>query len=170
MHYHHGVLYARYVQRINELGEGRFDSAASAYAAAVHTGNTNLREQAAQAILHEAFFASMTPGGSPPSQSLDAAVDRAFGSWAGMHHLWCKAASEVFGSGWVHLCAVADGRLQIVTSKDAWLPLQPSLLTMDVWEHAYYLDFPAQRDAYASAWLSNLAHWTGASRALARVK
>lgn len=172
LHYHHDVLYARYVQRVNELGGGHFANARSAYDAAVATGDTVLREQAAQAWLHERYFDGMRPGSTPMSPGMHAALSSSFGGGSGFVQTWIRAASEVFGSGWVHLCVHRSRRpaLRIVTSKDGWLPHEHPILTMDVWEHAYYLDYPADRGGYARAWLEHLAHWTGASEALVRLR
>lgn len=170
LRFHHDVLYAKYVARTNELSDGRFATALAAYEHAARVGDAHLREQAAQAWLHAQFFADMTPGGSHPSPALQAALVHSFGSPAAFVKIWTRAAGDIFGSGWVHLCISSSPRaLQIVTSKDGWLPTHAPILTMDAWEHAYYLDYPADRAEYTLRWLGDLAHWTGASRRLARL-
>jgi Fe-Mn family superoxide dismutase len=164
LRFHH-ALYARYVRGVNstvdvgELGE--------AIELATARCDQRLREQAQQALNHAEFFAAMVAPGeqAQPGPRLAQALQRGLGTKRRGVDAWARAAESVFGSGWVWLVAERSGAVRIVTTKDSDRPapeLAP-LLVMDVWEHAYYLDYPIERGAFAESWLRHLAHWARAS-------
>lgn len=150
---HYERHYVRYVERTNEMTDGRFTSTADAVHWARSRSDLKLFEQAAQAWSHEVYFNSMAPPSAGPTLTADLLrllghdfVDR-----------WVAAAESVFGSGWVWLIATPDAAPRIVATKDAAIPAGLVLLVMDVWEHAYWCDYPGERKAYARAWATELA-------------
>ena len=157
---HHDGHYRRYVETVNRLTRGRFRSAFDAWLSAAKDGNVELREQASQIILHEHFFSSMTPKRSAASNELQRVLSIGYGRR--FREAWEAAAMSVFGSGWVHLVA-RGGDVEIVTSKDGRLPAGPLIITMDVWEHAYYLDHPDDRAAFSRGFVDRLVDWGMAS-------
>ncbi len=117
---------------------------------------------AAQAWNHTFLWHSMTPnGGGAPDGQLKESIESAFGSVSAFRDAFRDAATSQFGSGWVWL--VNDsGRLDIVTTSNAGTPLVGDaipLLTLDVWEHAYYLDYQNQRKRYVEKFLDHLINW-----------
>jgi Fe-Mn family superoxide dismutase len=112
----------------------------------------------------------MTPGGGgAPGGDLAAGIDKAFGGLDEFKAKFVAAAVGRFGSGWAWLVA-GDGGLEIVTTPNAETPLvgaKTPLLTCDVWEHAYYLDFQNRRPDYVKAFLDNLVNWDFAAANLA---
>jgi len=119
---------------------------------------------AAQALNHNLYWQSLTPKGSAPSDALNAAIVRDFGSKAALEAELAKAATGQFGSGWAWLAADGD-KLKVVATSNAGTPLTDGLtplLVIDVWEHAYYLDEQNRRADYVSAVIP-LLDWAGAS-------
>ncbi len=117
---------------------------------------------AAQAWNHTFLWHSMTPnGGGAPDGQLKESIESAFGSVSAFRDAFRDAATSQFGSGWVWL--VNDsGRLDIVTTSNAGTPLVGDaipLLTLDVWEHAYYLDYQNERKRYVEKFLDHLINW-----------
>lgn len=176
--FHHGKHHAAYINNLNRMTEGTelanqsleqiiTDSAGDA-------SKQGLFNNAAQAWNHDFFWKSMSPdgGGEPASGVLAEALAASFGSYDGFREEFCKAAAGLFGSGWVWLAAGAEEtetpKLSILTTSNADIPLTEMqtgglLLTLDVWEHAYYLDFQNDRPSYIARWLENLANWEFAS-------
>ena len=117
---------------------------------------------AAQIWNHTFFWHSMSPnGGGAPSGDLAAKIDAAFGSLDGFKEQFKAAGVGQFGSGWAWLVA-EGGELKIVKTPNAETPLTTSatpLLTCDVWEHAYYIDYQNRRPDFIQAFLDNLANW-----------
>ncbi len=125
---------------------------------------------AAQVYNHNFFWTSMKPGGGgDPSGDLKDAIDRDFGSVDKFREAWKSAGTGQFGSGWVWL--VKDGdKLAVTSTSNAETPITGSakpLLTMDVWEHAYYLDYQNARGTYIDVWLEKLINWDFAAANLA---
>ncbi len=121
-------------------------------------------DNAAQVYNHTFYWNSMTPGGGrEPRGRIGQAIVSSFGSWATFEKEFAERALGLFGSGYVWI--TFDPELQCVTidaMKDAGCPLQVQripLLAMDVWEHAYYLDYQNERPRYVKAFLSSLANW-----------
>lgn len=188
--YHHGKHHAAYIKNLNRLTDGtELASKPLEHIIAESAGEGSkqgLFNNAAQAWNHDFFWKSMSPdGGGEPTggASADALADEiaaSFGSYDGFREEFCKAAAGLFGSGWVWLAAgggeSADGasdskagsKLSILTTSNADIPLAELksgglLLTLDVWEHAYYLDFQNDRPSYIARWLENLVNWEFAS-------
>ena len=127
---------------------------------------------AAQVWNHEFLWESMAPARTEPSAALTAAIDKAFGGMDGFREAFKAAALGQFGSGWAWLVANGDD-LEIRTTGNAGTPLTDNvvpLLTLDVWEHAYYLDFQNERNRYIDAFLDNLINWDFAARNFAAEK
>lgn len=170
--FHHGRHHAGYVTKLNELVEG------SPYAgrpldevvmrAAGDPAAKTVFNNAAQAWNHDFYWRSMRPrGGGTPSGALRDTIERDFGGVAEFRTAFAKAAAGVFGSGWAWLLVGQDGTLKIATTEDADTPIvrgETPLLTIDVWEHAYYLDYQNQRADYIAAWLENLVNWDFAAK------
>jgi Fe-Mn family superoxide dismutase len=117
---------------------------------------------AAQVWNHTFYWKSMVPKGSPPSANLMSAIDRDFGSMDKLRKQLAEAANGEFGSGWAWLLSDRNGTLQVKSSSDADNPLRGDLkplLTIDVWEHAYYLDYQNERAKYVKAFIDHLINW-----------
>jgi Fe-Mn family superoxide dismutase len=172
---HHGKHHRGYVTKLNTLIEG------SAYAKtpleevlaqAWTAGDHGVFNTAAQAWNHAFYWRSMAPdGGRAPSGDIASAIDRDFGSYEGFKTTFAEAGATLFGSGWAWLVAV-DGALEVRATANAETPLTDPraipLLTMDVWEHAYYLDHQNRRADYIAGFLDHLASWEFASANLAK--
>jgi Fe-Mn family superoxide dismutase len=163
---HHDVLYRRYVERTNRATSDALRTTHDAVRYAVTRGDKLLFDQAAQAWNHEVYFESMCRAGGEPSARMRAVLGRDFAD------RWRAAAASVFGSGWVWLvrgkwATPAAPAVEIVTTTNAHLPnMDAVLLTMDVWEHAYFCDYPGVKNDYAEAWVTRLANWDRAQRLL----
>ena len=127
----------------------------------IKTATGPLFNNAAQVWNHDFYWKSMKPnGGGEPTGALADAIKRDFGSYAEFRTKFEEAAVKQFASGWAWLI-VDGGKLAITTTGNAETPLtkgQKALLTCDVWEHAYYIDFRNARAAYVGAWW-NLVNW-----------
>ena len=126
-------------------------------------------DNAAQIWNHDFFWQSMSPaGGLRAIGQLSDRIDAAFGSYEKFEHTFVERAVAQFGSGWVWLVADA-GQLKVITTGDALTPivlgLRP-LLTCDLWEHAYYLDYQNDREKFVRAFLARLANWDRAAMQL----
>ena len=130
-------------------------------------GEPRLFNAAAQAWNHEFFWNSMQPdGGGEPHGLIADQIERTFGSQAAFKEQFITAAMELFGSGWVWLIQ-DEGKLRITTTGNAGTPMVDNkvpLLTLDVWEHSYYLDYEHQRLQYVTAFLAHLVDWEAANR------
>ncbi len=159
---HHGRHHAGYVARVNHLigGASLQDSTLGEIVVAAEPGE--LFNSAAQAWNHDFYWHCMTPGGGgDPSGDLAARIDRDFGSVDAFKTEFAAAARSKFGSGWVWLVNTGSG-LRIVSTDDAGTPITDGLnplLTIDVWEHAYYLDYQNARAAYIDAFIEHLVDW-----------
>ncbi|MCA9710169.1 MAG: superoxide dismutase, partial [Myxococcales bacterium] len=136
----------------------------------IRTTEGGLFNQAAQVWNHTFFWNSMKPsGGGAPTGDLAAAIDRDFGSFDQFKTAFSDAAAGRFGSGWAWL--VEDGGKLVVTSTgNADNPMtagQTPILTLDVWEHAYYVDYRNARPKFIAAFLDHLVNWDFAARNLA---
>ena len=163
--YHHGKHHKAYVDKLNAAiagtdyaGQSLEEIIASAHAA----GDTGVFNNAAQAWNHTFLWNSMSPnGGGSPAGDLADAINDKFGDLAGFREAFKAAAMGQFGSGWAWLVKTGNG-VDIETSGNADTPLTGEsrpLLTLDVWEHAYYLDYQNKRDAYIDAFLDELVNW-----------
>jgi len=164
--FHHGKHHKAYVDKANDLVKGTDLESAdleTAIRAAWKDKNTALFNNAAQIWNHTFYWNSMSPkGGGKPSGKLAEAIDRDFGSFEKFADAFKAAGAGQFGSGWAWL-VVKDGKLEVRKTPNAETPITEAgvtpLLTMDVWEHAYYLDFQNRRPDYMGAFLGHLVNW-----------
>jgi Fe-Mn family superoxide dismutase len=169
---HHGRHEAGYVERVNAIAKDlgvTFNSLEDAVADARERKHTPLFNMAAQAWNHWFYWQSMRPhGGGRPGGAIGALIDRQPGGYDRLAADLRAAATAHFGSGWAWL-VVADGRPAVTTTGNAELPPAPNvpLLVIDVWEHAYYLDYRNQRAAYVAAVVDHLLNWDWANARLA---
>lgn len=128
----------------------------------VRTARGDVFNNAGQVWNHNFYWSSMSPdGGGQPQGPLAAEIERCFGSYADFKQHLAEAANTHFGSGWAWL-SLNDGRLEIESTSNAESPLLANkvpLLTIDVWEHAYYLDYQHERGHYTEAFLEHLINW-----------
>ncbi len=165
--FHHGKHHATYVANLNKLiaGTAHENSSLEDIVAAADMPS-GLFNNAAQSWNHAFYWNSMSPGAlEAPSGDLLAALEASFGSLDEFNSQFAAAAIGNFASGWTWLVSDTNG-LSIVNTDDADTPLrhgQRPLLTVDVWEHAYYLDYQNARPAYLNAFVEHLANWEFAS-------
>lgn len=161
LEYHHGKHHNAYVTNLNGLIEGT-EHVSSSLEDIILASDGGMFNNAAQVWNHSFYWKCMKPGGGgAPSGELAKAIDETFGSYESFAKEFTQAAVTQFGSGWAWL-VVEDGALKIVKTGNADLPLkhgQTALLTVDVWEHAYYIDYRNLRPKYVETFLSNLVDW-----------
>lgn len=160
--YHHGKHHQAYVDTLNELVAGTKWEETS-LDEIVRTASGNLFNQAAQHWNHSFYWNCMSPdGGRRPGGELDSVLERAFGSFEAFTEEFKQAATGTFGSGWAWLVRKEDGSLAVTSTGNAGNPLtrgDTPLLTCDVWEHAYYIDYRNARPDYVDAFFE-LINWT----------
>ena len=166
LEFHHGKHHNAYVTNLNNLIEGT-EFADKSLEDIVKTAPAGgLFNNAAQVWNHTFYFLGLTPnGGGEPSGSLADAINSSFGSFADFKAAFTKSAATNFGSGWTWLIKNNDGSLKIVNTDDAGSALTGDgtpVLTIDVWEHAYYVDKRNARPSYIESWW-NLVNWKVAS-------
>ena len=168
--FHYGKHHAGYVNNLNGLIEGTDLADASLDQIIAAAGPGGLYNNAAQVWNHTFYWNSMHPnGGGDPSGDLAAAIDASFGSVDAFKQQFAADSIGNFGSGWTWLVREGDG-LAIVKTDDADTPIkhgQTPLLTIDVWEHAYYLDYQNARPAYVETFIEKLLNWEFAAANLA---
>jgi Fe-Mn family superoxide dismutase len=129
---------------------------------------------AAEAWNHALYWGSMKPGGGgQPTGLLAERIDRDFGGYAALRKHWLDAAREHFGPGWSWLVMRPDGTLAIETTSNADTPLvrgDTALLAIDLWEHAYYLDWLDKRADYVTAFIEHLVDWRAAAERYVRAR
>ena len=162
LEFHHGKHHKTYVDKLNELTDGE-KSDADLEGVILEADNPSpLFNNAAQTWNHTFYWSCMKPdGGGEPTGEVSDAINSAFGSYAEFSKQFTEAALTQFGSGWAWL-ATEGGQLKIVKTANADLPLkhsQQALLTCDVWEHAYYIDYRNARPKYVETFLSSLVNW-----------
>ena len=168
LEFHHDKHHAAYVNKLNELlpGSGlegkELDE--NIKATAGDSSKATIFNQAAQVWNHTFYWNCLTAnGGGEPTGDLKAKIDEAFGSYAKFREEFKNAAVSQFGSGWAWLVADSvGGQLSISKTANADTPLahnQVAVLTCDVWEHAYYIDYRNRRPDYVDTFLDNLVNW-----------
>jgi superoxide dismutase, Fe-Mn family len=173
--FHYGKHHKAYVEKTNTMVQGTPLAELSLEAlirkAANDPDHVAIFNNAAQAWNHTFYWRSMKPkGGGAPSGSLKQKVEERFGDASRFTKELSSAAANLFGSGWAWL-VLDGGRLEIVATRNADTPLahgKAPLLTIDVWEHAYYLDYQNRRIDYVQAFLEHLVNWDFAAENLAR--
>ncbi|TCO08005.1 superoxide dismutase [Natronoflexus pectinivorans] len=151
LEFHYGKHHQTYVDKLNGLIKGtEFENAD--LDTIVKSSQGGIFNNAAQVWNHTFYFSSFSPkGGGEPSGELASAINSAFGSFAQFKVKFADAAATLFGSGWAWLVKNKDGKLEIVQESNAGNPMCKGLtplLTCDVWEHAYYLDYQNKRPEY----------------------
>jgi Fe-Mn family superoxide dismutase len=171
--FHHGKHHAGYFAKLNALIAGHEEyedlSLSEMVVAAARRFDSPVFDNAAQAWNHTFYWNSLSPrGGGEPKGRLADRIRADWGDFAALRQQLVEAANGQFGSGWAWL-VVEDGHLRVVKTHDAGTPITGRarpLLTIDVWEHAYYLDYQNQRDAYVDAVVDHLLDWEFASQNL----
>ena len=161
LEYHYGKHHAAYVANLNKLIPGtEFENLS--LEDIVKEASGGIFNNAAQVWNHTFYWNSMSPtGGGEPTGELADKINSAFGSLDGFKEQFAQAGTTQFGSGWAWLIE-GDSGLEITKTANADLPLkhgQKALLTVDVWEHAYYIDFRNARPNYIKNFLDNLINW-----------
>ena len=161
LEFHHGKHHRTYVTKLNELIQGGPFERAS-LEEIVKRADGAVFNNAAQVWNHDFYWDSLSPsGGGEPKGEVGRAIASAFGSFADFKDKFSKAAEGRFGSGWAWLIRGADGSLEVSSTSNADTPLRAgkvALLTCDVWEHAYYIDYRNARPDYVKAFW-NLVNW-----------
>ncbi|UYG03182.1 superoxide dismutase [Fe] [Halomonas sp. LR3S48] len=151
LEYHYGKHHQAYVTKLNELIEGT-DNADKSLEEIIKSSSGGLFNQAAQVWNHTFYWHCLAPnGGGEPTGALAEAISARFGSFAKFKETFNASAVANFGAGWTWLIKTADGGVDIVNTSNADTPIahgQTPLLTIDVWEHAYYIDYRNARPKY----------------------
>lgn len=172
LNYHYGKHHQAYVDNLNKMIDGTPHASASLediiHASAGDASKAGVFNNAAQIWNHTFYWHSMSPnGGGAPNGAVASAINDSFGSYDAFKEQFAAAGATQFGSGWAWLVQ-AGGKLEIRKTANAETPLTDKgctpLLTMDVWEHAYYLDFQNKRPAYITAFLDGLVNWDFANQ------
>jgi Fe-Mn family superoxide dismutase len=169
LEYHYDKHHRAYIDKLNEAIENTGYSGLSLedmVAQSHGASHSNVYNNAAQAWNHEFLWKCLSPeGGGDATGPLKEALQRQFGDLARFGEAFRRAATGQFGSGWAWL-VLDKGELKVISTKDADNPLvngQRPLLTLDVWEHAYYLDYQHDRARYVDIFLEHLINWKFAS-------
>jgi superoxide dismutase, Fe-Mn family len=165
--YHYGKHHRAYVTNLNNLIKGtEFENAS--LEDIVRRSSGDIFDNAAQVWNHTFFWSCMKPGGGgKPAGALAAAIDGKWGSYDAFKEAFSKSAVGNFGSGWTWLVKKRDGAVDIVNTSNAGTPLagaDRALVTIDVWEHAYYIDYRNARPKFVETFLNNLVNWAFAAK------
>lgn len=160
--YHYGKHHQTYVTNLNNLIKGtEFEN--STLEEIVMKSSGGIFNNAAQVWNHTFYWNSMKPtGGGEPTGALAEAINKKFGSYAAFKEEFAKCAIGTFGSGWAWLVKNADGSVELMSTSNAATPMtagKTALLTCDVWEHAYYIDYRNMRPKFVETFLGNLVNW-----------
>ncbi len=169
MEIHHSKHHQSYIDKLNAALEGsglddkEIEELLGDLSAIPEDIRTAVRNNGGGHVNHSLFWKTMAPKGQggKPSDKLLAAMDESFGSGENCHKNFIESAGKVFGSGWVWLVVNAEKKLEIMTTPNQDSPLSVGkvpILGLDVWEHAYYLNYQNKRPEYAEAW-STLINW-----------
>ncbi|MGC7411297.1 superoxide dismutase [Fe] [Pandoraea pneumonica] len=166
MEYHYGKHHQAYVTNLNNLIKGtEFENAS--LEDIIKKSSGGVFNNAAQVWNHTFFWNTLSPkGGGAPAGDLAKAIDAKFGSFDAFKETFSKSAVGNFGSGWTWLVKKADGSVDIVNTSNAATPLTGTdkpLITIDVWEHAYYIDYRNARPKFVEAFW-NLVNWDFAAK------
>jgi superoxide dismutase, Fe-Mn family len=162
LEFHYGKHHQAYVTNLNKALEGK-PEANKSLEEVILSSDGGVFNNAAQVWNHTFYWSSMKPsGGGQPTGDLADAIKRDFGSFEKFSEEFSNAGATQFGSGWAWLVLGADKKLAVTKTPNADLPMkhgQKALLTMDVWEHAYYIDYRNARPKYIETFLKSLANW-----------
>ena len=169
MEIHHGKHHQGYTNNLNAAIAGTAMDSASIeeILAGLDLNNGAVRNNGGGFYNHNLFWKSMSPnGGGAPSGDLATAIDASFGSFEAFKETFSKAAATRFGSGWAWLCVHKGGKLEVCSTPNQDNPLMPGIgcggfpiLGLDVWEHAYYLNYQNRRPDYVNAFF-NVINWS----------
>ena len=174
--FHYHKHHQTYVDTLNKLVDGnkyadmKLEEIVRKTAASSAAEDEQIFNNAAQVWNHDFYWRSLTPSKTKPSGQLDSAIAAAFGTKDELIAQLAEAGKTQFGSGWVWLVST-DGNLSIEKTPDAENPMAEGvncLLTVDVWEHAYYLDYQNARPKYLEAVLGKILNWDFAAENLTR--
>ena len=174
LRFHHGKHHQTYVNTLNSLLEGEEKLASLSLEELIReiandSSRGKMFNQAAQVWNHTFYWNSMKPnGGGKPSGALKDRIDADFGGYDEFREAFKQAAVGQFGSGWAWLI-VDNGKLAVTNTANAHTPVEEgktALITIDVWEHAYYLDYQNRRPDYIDAFLDKLVNWEFAEKNL----
>lgn len=179
MEIHHGKHHAGYTSKLNAAIEGS-DLAGKTIEnilSNLDKSNKAVRNNGGGYFNHRLFWEAMSPkGGGKPMGELATAIDAAFGSYDAFKEVFKKAAATQFGSGWAWLCVQAGGKVEVCATPNQDNPLMPGvgcggtpILGLDVWEHAYYLNYQNRRPDYISAFFE-VVHWDFVATQYAKFK
>ncbi|HMW28274.1 MAG TPA: Fe-Mn family superoxide dismutase [Plasticicumulans sp.] len=161
LEYHYGKHHNAYVTNLNNLIKGT-DFETLSLEDIVLKSSGGIFNNAAQVWNHTFYWNCLSPnGGGEPAGALAAAINAKFGSFAAFKEEFSKCAVGTFGSGWAWLVKNADGSVELMSTSNAGTPMtsgKTALLTCDVWEHAYYIDYRNLRPKYVEAFW-NLVNW-----------
>jgi Fe-Mn family superoxide dismutase len=173
--FHYGKHHKAYVDKTNAAiaGTALDDASLEEIVREAAGKDQGLFNNAAQVWNHTFYWNSMAPnGGGAPTGDVAAAINDAFGGYDGFKEAFADAGATQFGSGWAWLVA-KGGKLDVRKTLNAETPITEDgvtpLLTMDVWEHAYYLDYQNKRPDYIGAFLDSLVNWDFANENLRSV-
>lgn len=172
MEIHHGKHHNAYVSKVNAAIAGtEMDGKSIEDLCKHHSDNGAVRNNGGGHFNHTLFWSIMSPnGGGEPSGALADAIHAAFGSFEDFKTAFSNAAATRFGSGWAWLCKNADGSVAVCSTANQDNPLMPEagctgtpILGLDVWEHAYYLNYQNRRPDYIEAFFS-VINWDAVSK------
>lgn len=170
LEYHHGKHHKAYVDNLNKLIAGKPEEGKS-LEEIIKSSEGPLFNNSAQVWNHTFFWSCMKPNGGgalPPHGDLASAITRDFGSFDKFKEEFSSAATTQFGSGWAWL-VLDGGKLSVMKTANADLPMKhgkKAILTIDVWEHAYYIDHRNARPKFIETFLTSLANWDFATENL----
>ncbi len=174
LNFHYGKHHQAYVTNLNKLVEGTDLEGKSLeeviQVSSADASKAGVFNNSAQVWNHTFYWHSMKPaGGGAPTGKVAELIERDFGSFDAFKEAFSTAGATQFGSGWAWL-VLANGKLEVRKTPNAETPLTEAgvtpLLTMDVWEHAYYLDFQNARPKYIETFLNELVNWDFANQNL----
>ena len=177
MEIHHSKHHAGYTAKLNAAIEGTEMEGKSIEALlADHSDNGAVRNNGGGFYNHSLFWSVMSPnGGGAPSGDLAAAIESDLGGWDAFKQAFANAAATRFGSGWAWVC-VKDGKLEVCSSANQDNPLMPGvgcggtpIMGLDVWEHAYYLNYQNRRPDYIAAFF-NVIDWDAVAQRYAAAR
>ncbi len=187
MQIHHGKHHNGYVTNLNKAVDGTnlasksLESILADLNAVPEAIRTAVRNNGGGHFNHSLFWSVMAPseqgGGGQPAGDLAAAIESDLGGFAAFQEAFAKAAATRFGSGWAWLCMKEDGKLCVCSTPNQDNPLMKNvapcpgrpILGLDVWEHAYYLNYQNRRPDYIAAWW-NVVNWAKAAENFAAAK
>ncbi|WP_028310243.1 superoxide dismutase [Derxia gummosa] len=165
--FHYGKHHQAYVTNLNNLVPGTEYEGLDLEAIIKKAPAGGVFNNAAQIWNHTFFWNSLSPTATAPSGALAAAIDAKWGSFDAFKEAFTKSAVGNFGSGWTWLVKKADGSLDIVNTSNAGTPITGTdipLLTIDVWEHAYYINYRNARPKFVEDFLTKFANWEFAAK------